>query len=143
MNKLLGKTVIGAVKLAEIPGIENCPDIFILFADFTENLPCSVLGFVDADKIGGQKLLQLPEPLLDAVVISVRIDGDHLSVQDGDALDLGKGQPAQLVLPAAHQAVRARIAAYQILDLPCQLGGSMHPRNAPYDKHVISERPAT
>ena len=85
-------------------------------------------GFVDPEEIGGEHDLQLPQPLPEGIAASCPIDGDHLPFQDGDALDLGEGKPAQLVLPVAQDAVRALEAAHQILDLLGQGGGGMNHR---------------
>ena len=74
-------------------------------------------GFVDADEPGRQHRFQIPQSLLNAIAVTLGIDSHHLSVQNGDALNLPKGQLPHLIFPITQNAVRTGVAAHQILDL--------------------------
>ena len=77
-------------------------------------------GLVDANKIGGQNFFKIAKPVLNAVVLSVRIDGDHFSVEDGDAFDFRKCEFSHLILSVPDDTVRTGIIADQVFDLFCQ-----------------------
>ena len=82
-------------------------------------------GFVDADEIGGQDLLQVPKPVLDTVLGAGSVDGDDFSVQNGDALDFGKGKPAQFFITVSCNGICSGKTTDQIFNLLGQGRGGM------------------
>ena len=84
--------------------------------------------FVDADKIRGQDIFQIAQPVLERKVVATRINGNHFSVKNGDTLDFGKSQLPQLIIPISHQVVRTGIAADKIFDLLSQRGRCVNNR---------------
>jgi hypothetical protein len=82
-------------------------------------------GFVDSDKVGGHDGFQIPKPVSEQEMVAADVNGNHLSVQNGNALDLRKRQFSHFLIPVSHNVVRTGEAADQVFDLLGQRGRSM------------------
>ena len=85
--------------------------------------------FVNADKIRGQDIFQVTKSVFERIAITVRINGNHLSIHYGNTFNFLKYQFPHLIIPVSHNIIRAGKTTDQVFNLLCQRRGCVNDRN--------------